>query len=75
MAVVLMNAFFVAVAACAVVGLVSPKTVMDWRSPMLKNDSRMTGGVLYKTKGRTRVTCGVLLAMALFALIGPLVLD
>jgi hypothetical protein len=64
---VLANLFIFFVAAYGVLGLVSPKTVMGFRSYPFK-DSWITGGAFYKTPRRTRLTCAVLLVLALFSL-------
>jgi hypothetical protein len=68
----LLNAFLIAVASYGVIGLVSPRTVMNLRVYPGK-DSWLTGGAFYKTETRARLTSGCLLAVSLFVFVGQFV--
>ena len=59
------NLFLFFLAAYGAFGLTFPRTVMGFRSFPGRN-SWITGGALYKTPARTRLTCGFLLGIALF---------
>lgn len=66
-----LNLFFIIVAAYGLLALLSPRTAMKLRSNP-SDDAWMTGGALYKTPARTRLTGAGLVAMALLVFIAQI---